>query len=57
MKKTATVARIEQDRKAAKDAAIPGTPGIIIDGTLFAEKIPSAADLEQLVAAARAAKK
>ncbi|MDP1858070.1 MAG: thioredoxin domain-containing protein [Gemmatimonadaceae bacterium] len=47
-----TVARIERDREAAQKTNIPGTPGIIIDGTLFSEKIPSAADLEDMVIAA-----
>jgi len=56
MRDTASVARIERDREAAKEANIPGTPGILIGGTLYVERIPTAADLEQLVRATRAAR-
>jgi protein-disulfide isomerase len=53
MADTASVARIERDLKAARDANIPGTPGVIIDGTLMLEKPVSVSDLEQMVTEAR----
>jgi protein-disulfide isomerase len=53
MAETAPVARIERDFKAARDAKIPGTPGVIIDGTLMVERPVSVSDLEQLLTAAR----
>jgi protein-disulfide isomerase len=49
MQISAPVPRIENDRIAAKQLALPGTPGIIINGALFAEHIPTAAELEKLV--------
>jgi protein-disulfide isomerase len=53
MADTASVARIERDLKAARDANIPGTPGVIIDGTLMLEKPVSVSDLERMVTEAR----
>lgn len=46
---TARVARIERDVAAAKATGIPGTPGVIIRGTLYAERLPTVSDLDQLV--------
>lgn len=51
---TAKVLRIERDLAAAKAADLPGTPGVIIAGTLYAEKLPTASDLDQMVRDARA---
>ena len=54
---TTSVARIERDLKAARDTNIPGTPGVIIDGTLMLEKQVSVSDLEQMVKEARRSRK
>ncbi len=51
---TARVPRIERDRAAAASTQLPGTPGVIIAGTLYLEKLPTASDLERLVREARA---
>ena len=51
---TSKVERIERDMAAAKAAQLPGTPGVIIDGMLYAERLPTARDLDQLVRDARA---
>lgn len=51
---TAKVERIETDRAAATAAQLPGTPSVIIAGTLYVERLPTAADLERLVRDARA---
>lgn len=50
----ATVERIERDVAAAKAVNIPGTPGVVIEGMLYAEKLPTASDLDRLVRDARA---
>lgn len=51
---TARVQRIERDLAAARATQLPGTPGVIIGGTLYTERLPSARELEQLVQKARA---
>jgi protein-disulfide isomerase len=51
---TAKVARIERDLAAATATQLPGTPGVIIAGTLFAERLPTASELDRLVREARA---
>lgn len=53
-KDTAPVPRIAADQQAAKTASIPGTPGVIINGLLYAERLPSTAELDSLVRDARA---
>lgn len=50
---TAKVERIERDRAAATAVQLPGTPSVIIAGTLYAERLPAASDLDRLVREAR----
>jgi protein-disulfide isomerase len=54
---TSAVVRVERDIKAGRDAKIPGTPGVIVNGMLLLEKSLTVADLEQLVREARASRK
>ncbi|MHB8837728.1 MAG: DsbA family protein [Gemmatimonadaceae bacterium] len=51
---TAKVERIERDVAAARAAHLPGTPGVIIGGMLYADRLPTADDLDRLVRDARA---
>ena len=54
---TAKVARIERDLAAAATTQLPGTPGVIIGGTLYAERLPTAGELDRLVREARASQR
>ena len=54
---TAKVERIERDLAAATAAKLPGTPAVIIAGTLYAERLPTEADLDRLLREARAAQR
>lgn len=53
MNHSSRVFRIERDRDAAVAMKIPGTPGVIINGTLMLEKALTADDLLELVDDAR----
>jgi protein-disulfide isomerase len=47
------VERVERDRAAGTAAQIPGTPGVVIDGVLYAARLPNESVLDSLLAVAR----
>lgn len=50
---TSRVPRIEQDLAAGTSIRLPGTPGVIINGTLYEERLPTQAVLDSLLRDAR----
>jgi len=53
-RKATPVQSIETDRKMAVDLRLRGTPGVIINGTMINERIPTAEDLQALISKMRA---
>lgn len=53
MSDSARVAVVERDKQAALAANLPGTPAVILNGTLFLERAVTEADLDEAVREAR----